>query len=57
MKKQNKNRLLKIILAVLILALIGVVGYILLREHQYEVSEDYYESLRNIGRAQGGWML
>ena len=57
MKKRNTNRLLTVILVLLIIALAAVVGYILLREYQYGVSEDYYNSLRNTGRAQGGWML
>ena len=49
MKNLDKNRMLKLLLAVLLLALLAVVGYILLREYQYGVSEDYYDSLRNTG--------
>jgi len=54
MKKLDKNRTLKFLLILLLLALVGVVGYILLREYQYGVSEDYYDSLRNIGWLKGG---
>lgn len=55
MKKTKQNRALMAVLIVLILALIAVVGYILLREYQYAVSEDYYDSLRNIGLTRGAW--
>ena len=51
MKNLDKHRMLKLLLAVLLLALLAVVGYILLREYQYGVSEEYYDSLRNIGLA------
>lgn len=44
---------LKVLLIVLILAFVAVVGYILLREYQYGVSEDYYNSLRNLSK--GAW--
>ena len=57
MKKNNHAKLLKLILLVLILALIAVVGYILWQEYQYGVSEDYYESLRDIGLVKGWWRL
>ena len=50
MKKLDKMRLLKIVLAVLIVALAVVVGNILLKEYQYGVSEDYYDSLRKTGQ-------
>ena len=50
MKKERKLRLMKLLLVLLILALLAVVGYILLREYQYGVSEDYYDSLRNLGK-------
>ena len=53
MNKQRKLRLLKALLILLILALIAVAGYILWREYQYGVSEDYYDSLRPIGRGAG----
>ena len=49
--------MLKVVLAMLIIALIAVVGYIILREYQYGVSESYYESLRNIGLLKGGVKL
>lgn len=55
MKRMDKNRLLKLLLILLILALIAVVGYIGLREYQYGVSEDYYDSLRTIGLRRGAW--
>ena len=55
MKKLDKNRALKLLLAVLMLALAAVVGYILLREYQYSVSDGYYDSLRNTGWLKGGW--
>lgn len=55
MKNLDKGLLLKLLLAVLLLALIAVSGYILLREYQYGVSEKYYDSLRNTGCLKGGW--
>ena len=55
MKNLDKNRMLKLLLAVLLLALLVVVGYILLREYQYGVSEEYYDSLRNTSWMKGGW--
>ena len=55
MKNLDKNRMLKLLLAVLLLALLAVVGYILLREYQYDVSEDYYDSLRSTSWMKGGW--
>ena len=55
MKNLDKNRVLKLMLAVLLLALIAVVGYILLREYQYGVSDEYYDSLRNTGLLKGVW--
>lgn len=54
MKKLDRNQTLKLLLILLLLALAGVVGYILLREYQYGVSENYYDSLRNIGWLKGG---
>lgn len=57
MKKRNQSLVLKVVLAMLIIALIAVVGYIILREYQYGVSESYYESLRNIGLLKGGVKL
>ena len=56
MKKLDKNRVLKLLLVALVLALVAVVGYILLREYQYGVSDEYYDSLRNTGWLKGGWM-
>lgn len=55
--KHNKMALLRVLLALLVLALIAVGGYILWQEHQYGVSEEYYDSLRNTGLLKGGWML
>ena len=57
MKNRNKMKMLRLILAVLVLALIAVGGYILWQEYQYGVSEDYYESLRDIGLVKGWWRL
>ncbi len=54
--KNNKNRMLKLVLALLIAALIAVVGYILWQEYQYGVSDAYYDSLRNTGLTKGGWL-
>ncbi len=54
MKKLEKSRMLKLVLAVLVVALIAVIGYILLREYQYGVSDEYYDSLRNLGLVKGG---
>ncbi len=52
MKNTKKsNRMLVILLIVLIAALIGVVGYVVYREYQYGVSEQYYDSLRR------SWLL
>ena len=56
MKKLDKNRVLKLLLVALVLALVAVVWYILLREYQYGVSDEYYDSLRNTGWLKGGWM-
>lgn len=53
MKKLDKNQALRLILALLIAALVVVVGYILLREYQYGVSDEYYDSLRNTGLMKG----
>lgn len=55
MKKLDKAQVLRLILVALIIALAAVVGYILLREYQYGVSEDYYNSLRNTGLVKGAW--
>ena len=55
MKKTDKTQWLRLILVVLVIALIAVVGYIVLREYQYGVSEDYYNSLRNTGLLKGAW--
>ena len=55
MKKLDKTQVLRLILVALISALAAVVGYILLREYQYGVSEDYYNSLRNTGLVKGAW--
>ena len=55
MKKLDKTQVLRLILVALIIALVAVVGYILLREYQYGVSEDYYNSLRNTGLVKGAW--
>lgn len=57
MKKDNKKRLLTLLLVVLLIALVAVVGYILLREYQYGVSDEYYDSLRNLGLGKGGWSV
>lgn len=54
MKKLDKNRMLKLLLMVLVVALVVVIGYILLREYQYGASEEYYDSLRNTGLLKGG---
>lgn len=54
MKKLDKNRMLKLLLMVLVVALVVVIGYILLREYQYGVSDAYYDSLRNTGLLKGG---
>ena len=56
MKKPNQKRLLILLLAVLVMALLAVIGYILLREYQYGVSDEYYDSLRNLGLQKGGWL-
>ena len=55
--KRKKIPLLRLLLVLLVLALIAVGGYILWQEHQYGVSEEYYDSLRNIGLLKGGWRL
>lgn len=53
MKKMDQKRLLMLVLVVLVIALAAVVGYILLREYQYGVSDKYYDSLRNLGLLKG----
>ncbi len=50
-----KKRGLSILLAALIVALLGVAGYMLWNAHQYAVSEEYYDSLRNTGLMKGAW--
>ena len=55
MKKLDKNRLLKLLLLALLIALVAVVGYIALREYQYGVSDEYYDSLRKNGLLKGVW--
>ena len=50
MKKLDKMRLLKLVLVLLLLVLAAVVGNILIKEYQYGVSEDYYDSLRKTGQ-------
>lgn len=56
MKKMDQKRLLMLALIVLVIALAAVIGYIVLREYQYGVSDEYYDSLRNLGLGKGGWM-
>lgn len=51
--KNKHSAWLKVLLVVLILALVAVVGYVLLREYQYGVSDAYYDSLRNLSK--GAW--
>ena len=51
----SKTTLLRLLLVLLVLALIAVGGYILWQEHQYGVSEEYYDSLRNTGLVKGAW--
>ncbi|MBQ7139098.1 MAG: hypothetical protein IJO39_08930 [Clostridia bacterium] len=53
----SKTTLLRLLLVLLVLALIAVGGYILWQEHQYGVSEEYYDSLRNTGLLKGRWRL
>lgn len=53
----DKTKLLRLLLVLLVLALLAVGGYILWQEHQYGVSEEYYDSLRNTGLMKGGWLL
>ena len=55
--KDDKMTLLRLLLVLLVLALIAVGGYILWQEHQYGVSEEYYDSLRNTGLLKGRWRL
>lgn len=50
MKNRSKRRWLTLALVLLVLALAAVVGYVLWREYLYGVSEDYYNSLRTLGR-------
>ena len=54
MEKMNQKRCLTWLLAALLVALVLVVGYILLREYQYSVSDKYYDSLRVTSLVQGG---
>lgn len=55
--KRNTMNCLRVLLVLLVLALVAVGGYILWQEHQYGVSEEYYDSLRNTGLLKGRWML
>jgi len=55
MKKLDKARLLKLVLLLLLIALVAVIGYIALREYQYGVSDEYYDSLRKTGLLKGVW--
>ena len=55
MKKMDRYQRLKLLLILLIAALALVLGYILLREYQYGVSDAYYDSLRNTGLGRSGW--
>ena len=50
MKKLDKMRLLKLLLVLLVVALTVVVGNILIKEYQYGVSDDFYDSLRKTGQ-------
>ena len=56
MKKLDKMRLLKLLLVLLVVALVVGVGNILLKEDQYGVSEDYYDSLRKTGQMLRRWV-
>ena len=56
MKKLDKMRLLKLLLVLLVLAFVVVVGNIIIKEYQYGVSEDYYDSLRKTGQMLRRWM-
>ena len=56
MKKLDKLRLLKILLVLLIVALLVVVGNIVIKEYQYGVSDDFYDSLRKTGQMLRRWM-
>ena len=56
MKKLDKMRLLKLLLALLILALVVVVGNIIIKEYQYGVSDEFYDSLRKTGQMLRRWM-
>lgn len=56
MKKLDKMRLLKLLLVLLVLAFVVVVGNIIIKEYQYGVSEDYYDSLRKTGQLLRRWM-
>ena len=55
MKKLDKMRLLKLLLVLLIVALVVVVGNIIIKEYQYGVSDDFYDSLRKTGQIRR-WM-
>ena len=55
MKKLDKMRLLKLLLVLLVVALAVVVGNILIKEYQYGVSDDFYDSLRKTGQMRR-WM-
>lgn len=57
MKKLDKMRLLKLLLVLLVLAFVVVVGNIIIKEYQYGVSEDYYDSLRKTGQMLRRWRL
>ncbi len=54
MNDSPKTRFLAFLLAVLIVALLAAVGYILWRECLYSEGAAYYDSLRNTGLMKGG---
>ena len=56
MKKLDKMRLLKLLLVLLVVALAVVVGNILIKEYQYGVSDEFYDSLRKTGYVLRRWM-
>lgn len=48
MKGKKSGRGIKILIAALLAALIGVVGVIAFKEYEYRQSERYYDGLRGV---------
>ncbi|MBQ7887826.1 MAG: hypothetical protein IJ313_13185 [Clostridia bacterium] len=50
----KKNKVLAVVLALLVLALVAVVGVIVYKQAEYQAGEAFYESLRGAAK---GWRV